>query len=87
VRSRRSRSWRTCGVQRPCVRGTPPNKGMKLTKLSGAWLFEWTCRLMPAPPGSDAGTASQLIRGVLRTLAMRREPRPGRLVSKGEQHG
>jgi hypothetical protein len=37
---------------------------MKLTKLSAAWLPEWTCRLMPAPAGSDAGTASQLIPGV-----------------------
>jgi hypothetical protein len=26
----------------------PPNKRMKLTKLSAAWLQEWTCRLMPA---------------------------------------
>jgi hypothetical protein len=41
-----------------------PNKGMKLAKLSAAWLPEWTCRLMPAPAGSDAGTASQLIPGV-----------------------
>jgi hypothetical protein len=41
-----------------------PNKRMKLTKLSAAWLPEWTCRLMPAPAGSYAGTASQLMRGV-----------------------
>jgi hypothetical protein len=41
-----------------------PNKGMKLTKLSAAWLLGWTCRLMPAPAGMDAGTASQLIPGV-----------------------
>ena len=42
-----------------------PNKGMKLTKLSAAWLPEWTCRLMPAlVNGMDAGTASQLIPGV-----------------------
>jgi hypothetical protein len=40
------------------------NKGMKLTKLSAAWLPGWACRLMPAPAGSDAGTASQLIPGV-----------------------
>jgi hypothetical protein len=45
----------------------PQNKGMKLTKLSAAWLPEWTCRLMPALAGSDAGTASQLIPGVRRT--------------------
>jgi hypothetical protein len=46
----------------------PSNKGMKLTKLSAAWLPEWTCRLMPAlVRGIDAGTASQLIPGVLRT--------------------
>jgi hypothetical protein len=51
-----------------------PNKGMKLTKLSAAWLhgrpawFVRTCRLMPAPAnGMDAGTASQLIPGVRRT--------------------
>jgi hypothetical protein len=37
---------------------------MKLTKLSAAWLPESTCRLMPAPPRLDAGTASQLIPGV-----------------------
>ena len=49
------------------MRGLPPNKGMKLTKLSAAWLPEWTCRLMPAPPRTDAGTASQLIPGVRRT--------------------
>ena len=47
--------------------GGRPNKGMKLTKLSAAWLPEWTCRLMPAPAGSDAGTASQLIPAVRRT--------------------
>jgi hypothetical protein len=35
---------------------------MKLTKLSAAWLPEWTCRLMPASARSDAGTVSQLIR-------------------------
>jgi hypothetical protein len=47
---------------------TPSNKGMKLTKLSAAWLPEWTCRLMPAPViGMDAGTASQLIPGVRQT--------------------
>jgi hypothetical protein len=45
----------------------PSNKGMKLTKLSAAWLPEWTCRLMPAPSRLDAGTASQLIPGVRRT--------------------
>jgi hypothetical protein len=44
--------------------GVPPNKGMKLTKLSAAWSSGWTCRLMPAPARSDAGTASQLIPGV-----------------------
>ena len=45
-------------------RATRQNKGMKLTKLSAAWLPGWTCRLMPAPSRSDAGTASQLIPGV-----------------------
>jgi hypothetical protein len=47
----------------------PPNKRMKLTKLSAAPWLVWRCRLMPAPAGLDAGTASQLIRGVLRTYA------------------
>ncbi len=49
----------------------PPNKRMKLTKLSAARLPGWTCRLMPAPAGLDAGTASQLIRGVRPTLRPR----------------
>ena len=40
----------------------------ELTKLSAAWLQERTCRLMPAPSRLDAGTASQLIPGVMRTL-------------------
>jgi hypothetical protein len=38
---------------------------MKLTKLSAAPWLVWRCRLMPAPAGTDAGTASQLIRGVV----------------------
>ena len=48
----------------------PPNKGMKLTKLSAAPTLAPRAalsrrrRLMPAPVGSDAGTASQLIPGV-----------------------
>ena len=46
-----------------------PNKRMKLTKLSPASFRGRRCRLMPALARSDAGTASQLIRGVLRTLA------------------
>jgi hypothetical protein len=41
-----------------------PNKRMKLTKLSAAPFRGRRCRLMPAPARSDAGTASQLIRGV-----------------------
>jgi hypothetical protein len=48
----------------------PQNKGMKLTKLSAAPLLERRCRLMPAPPRLDAGTASQLIPGVLRTVGV-----------------
>ncbi len=55
----------------------PPNKGMKLTKLSAApehgrpaWLA-LRCRLMPAPPRQHAGTASQLIPGVRRTSKAR----------------
>jgi hypothetical protein len=47
---------------------TESNKGMKLTKLSAAWLPGWTCRLMPALAISDAGTASQLIPGVGPTM-------------------
>jgi hypothetical protein len=39
----------------------PPNKGMKLTKLSAAPFRGTKCRLMPAPSRLDAGTASQLI--------------------------
>jgi hypothetical protein len=45
----------------------PQNKGMKLTKLSAAPFRGKKCRLMPAPAWMDAGTASQLIPGVLRT--------------------
>jgi hypothetical protein len=41
---------------------------MQLTKLSAAPLHEWRCRLMPAPSHSCAGTASQLIPGVRRTV-------------------
>jgi hypothetical protein len=41
---------------------------MKLTKLSAAWLPGWTCGFMPAPARMDAGTASQHIPGVMRTL-------------------
>jgi hypothetical protein len=38
---------------------------MKLTKLSAAPWFVWRRRLMPVPAGMDAGTTSQLIRGVV----------------------
>jgi hypothetical protein len=48
----------------------PPNKRMKLTKLSPAPFRGWRCRLMPALAGLDAGTASQLIPGVRRTTWM-----------------
>jgi hypothetical protein len=50
----------------------PPNKRMKLTKLSPAPLRGRRCRLMPAPARMDAGTASQLIRGVRPTRGERR---------------
>jgi len=33
----------------------PQNKGMKLTKLSAAWVPVWTCRLMPAPVNFGRG--------------------------------
>ena len=55
----------------------PPNKAMKQTKLSAAPLLGRQgshlrrCRLMPAPAGSDAGTASQLIASVGPTQRMR----------------
>ena len=42
----------------------PLNKLMQMTKLSAAPWPARRCRLMPAPARSDAGTASQLIRGV-----------------------
>ena len=50
------------------------NKGMKLTKLSAAPTLApqaalgRRCRRMPAPPRQHAGTASQLIPGVRRTI-------------------
>jgi hypothetical protein len=53
---------------------------MKLTKLSAAWFPEWTCRLMPAPARSDAGTASQLIPGVRRTVVGRGMARTGAVL-------
>jgi hypothetical protein len=40
---------------------------MMLTKLSASRCPGWTCRLVAAPSGYDAGTASQLIPGVGRT--------------------
>jgi hypothetical protein len=49
------------------MKGVQPNKRMKLTKLSPAPFPERRCRLMPALARLDAGTASQLIRGVRRT--------------------
>ncbi len=64
---------RTVGSQ-PAVERAPSNKGMKLTKLSAAPTLApqaalgRRCRLMPAPAWLDAGTASQLIPGVRRTL-------------------
>ena len=45
---------------------------MKQTKLSPAPFRGRRCRLMPAPARSDAGTASQLIRGVRWTPGLRR---------------
>jgi len=61
-----SSTLRTAPGRPPWLTVSRPNKGMKLTKLSAAWLPAWTCRLMPAPSRSDAGTASQLIPGVTR---------------------
>ena len=58
-----------CPALHESGRDGPPNKRMKLTKLSPAPFRGRRCRLMPAPAGLDAGTASQLMRGVLRTLA------------------
>jgi hypothetical protein len=53
----------------PLVGTRPQNKRMQLTKLSAAPWPARRCRLMPAPARSDAGTASQLIRGVRQTWA------------------
>ena len=48
--------------------GEPPNKGMKLTKLSAAPLASMeSAASCPRRPRMDAGTASQLIPGVRRT--------------------
>lgn len=44
------------------------NNGMQLTKLSAASLPDRTCRLMPAPLRTGAGTASQLIPSVRLTV-------------------
>jgi hypothetical protein len=59
------------GLRSPSRIAGPPNKGMKLTKLSAAptlapqAALSRRCHLMPAPAnGMDAGTASQLIPGV-----------------------
>jgi hypothetical protein len=53
----------------------PPNKAMKLTRLSAApgWLREYQTRgAASCPRGHEtAGTASQLIAGVLRTVVER----------------
>ena len=69
----REASIAAMGRQADCLafhesrREGPPNKRMKQTKLSPAPCRGRRCRLMPAPAGMDAGTASQLIRGVGRT--------------------
>ena len=69
----------TCGSVAARARATrgvsvvPPNKAMKLTKLSAAlWHgrheeLVGRCRLVPAVAWLRAGTASQLIAGVRRT--------------------
>jgi hypothetical protein len=49
----------------------PSNKGMKLTKLSAAPLLGRSAASCPRRQTSDTGTASQLIPGVLRTVAGR----------------
>jgi hypothetical protein len=55
-------------ASRPCEgRSGPPNKRMKLTKLSAAPWLGRRCHLVPAPSRMDAGTASQLIRSVRQT--------------------
>ena len=55
--------------------GRPPNKRMQLTKLRAA--LERQDKVPPCAPAGeiDGGTASQLIRGVLRTWARARELR------------
>ncbi len=70
--ARCSGTLRTTECMQRLSRGAaPPNKRMKLTKLSPAPFRGRRCRLMPAPARSDAGTASQLIRGVRPTLHSR----------------
>ena len=49
------------------VTSEPPNKGMKLTKLSAAPFRGRSAASCPRRSTSDAGTASQLIPGVRRT--------------------
>jgi hypothetical protein len=60
---------------------------MKLTKLSAAWLPEWTCRLMPALSRSDAGTASQLIPGVLLLSGWTTKGKPSRVWKRRDGSG
>jgi hypothetical protein len=62
-------------------RREPSNKRMKQTKLSPAPFRGRRCRLMPALARSDAGTASQLIRGVRWTQPEVCSPHPGRRVA------
>ena len=50
----------------------PSNKGMKLTKLSAAPLRGRSAASCPRRSTSNAGTASQLIPGVLRTMRSER---------------
>jgi hypothetical protein len=68
-------AWAT--VQRYPVRGsgatTPPNKAMKLTKLSPAPFRGRSAGSCPRRTISDAGTASQLIAGVRQTERERSE--------------
>jgi hypothetical protein len=58
------RPTESAGVDGGTENDVRPNKGMKLTELSAAWLPGLACRRMPAPAGTDAGTAPQLIPSV-----------------------
>ena len=71
------------------VERRPPNKRMKLTKLSAArWRPEWTCRLMPAPARTQTRAPLRSLcavfggrrRAMARTVALARTTSVGMLM-------